>query len=144
MSIIDKFHDVIGHPFMVFGEDDLPPHVATVGPSRLVALFYVDKFEQRPEWKPFSMKKRLKDGYVKIDDEYYSVSFLKGAIEVLNPSEYGFYEMYFEEVKKKGKVIALKKGNYAVVIAPAYNVSSDNVVEFATILKKAPTSVNVL
>ena len=147
MSIKEKFIKIIGEPFRVFGDDELPEYVITVGPTRFMALIHADKFSLIEKYEHFSVTIPFEQGYLSYENECYNVKYVKKAMEVLNPNEFGVYKHYIDDKGDEGWVLILKKGNYGIMIAPAVKIESTSEwpeVPIQSIVRKAPTGVMML
>jgi len=147
MSIKEKFIKIIGEPFRVFGDDELPEYVITLGPTRFMALIRVDKFSLVDKYEHFNVTIPFEQGYLSYEKECFNVTYVKKAKEVLNPNEYGVYRHYIDDKEDEGWVLILKKGNYGIMIAPAVKIKDTEEwpeVSIQSIVKKAPSGVMVL
>lgn len=147
MSIKEKFHDVVGLPFELYEDGDLPEYIITMGPSRLVGLINTDNFTKVTDWLPFRLSIPFEQGFLTYEEESFNIKYVEKAIEVLDPDEYGVFTEYLHEKDGDGYCLALKKGNFAVIIAPAVKFTGNK--DWPTIplkdsIKEAPKSVNVL
>ena len=87
MSMIDKFQDVVGMPFIIYEEGDVPEYIITTGPSNLMALVNTEKYTKVAEWKPFTYIAPFGEGYVSYGEESFNVEFIDKAIQVLKPDD---------------------------------------------------------
>jgi len=147
MSIKEKFIKIIGEPFRVFGDGELPEYVVTVGPTRFMALIAVDKSSLVEKYEHFSVTIPFEQGYLSYENECFNVKYVKKAMEVLKPNEYGVYKHYIEDKEGEGWVLILKKGNYGIMIAPAVKIKDTDEwpdVPIQSIIRKAPSGVMML
>ena len=147
MSIKEKFEKIIGSPFRIFEDGELPEYIHAVGPTRLMALVDTDKLTKVNEYFPFKVTIPFKKGYLTYEKECFNVRLVKQAMEVLNPDEYGAYKEHIEEKNDEAWILVLKKGNYAIMIAPALKIEHTSdwpEVELKKAVKKVPSGVMVL
>lgn len=144
MSYKEKFDEIIGLPFE-FDKENYPDYLITLNPSRAIALIDITKFGRELEYKPFVVKGLPESGYVYYDDVTFNTEFIYKAIDVINPMEYAFEEVYDSEVKRDTYRLILRNGNYAIMIAPAYPEEEDSEKRMLeSYIKEPPKSVFVL
>lgn len=140
----EKFEEKVGRYFTI---DDWPEYIITIDASNIMALVDATKFTKVQEWEPFNIVIPFDEGYVTYEDESFNVAYIKEIIKILKPDEYGIYKEYCEEKDDDGLILALKRGNYAIILAPLIRLEAKKTlpeIPLKSTLKKAPSSVMVL
>lgn len=119
MSLKEKFEERIGLP-LEFRTEDYPDYIITLGPSHILALIDIDKFNKEVEWKPFIVKNLPEEGDLYFEDECFKISLIKKAMNTLNPKQYGLYKDYDRENDMNTHILVLKRANRGILIPPAY------------------------
>jgi len=81
---------------------------------------------------------------VYFDNECFNVILIKKAIEVMKPNEYNVYKEYNRETKGNNYVLALKNGNYAILISSAIPKEEEVKKKLEDYVKEPPKSVFIL
>lgn len=146
MNIRENFKEKIGCLFELEAQNNYPDYALELEPSAHVALIDVTKFTKVKEWKPFVMAKiPLERGYLTHNGFGYNAVYVKKAIEVLKPHKYAFYKDYTIEFKEYSDILAFKRGDYGILIAPAFpGEDITDIIPFESLLKKIAKSVFVL
>jgi len=143
MSVKEKFDEIIGLPFEL-EDNSYPEYVITLGPSHFMALVDLLKFPKELDWQPFVIKSLPDKGHVYFDNECFNVILIKKAIEVMKPNEYNVYKEYNRETKGNNYVLALKNGNYAILISSAIPKEEEVKKKLEDYVKEPPKSVFIL
>jgi hypothetical protein len=143
MSVKEKFDEIIGLPFE-FRDDNYPEYIFAVGPSRFIALIDLAKFSRKLDWKPFVIRGFPEKGHVYFKDEAFSVSLIRKAIYVIKPNEYDVYKELNMETNVENYILALKNGNYGVIIASALGHQDQVKKKLEDYVKEPPKSVFIL
>jgi len=164
----DKFDKEIGIA-SVF-EEDYPPFTLCFDNSHHVALYNMELYPKEIKFEKFSLGEMPQKGYVLNNSFGFRVSYIKAAKDILNPNEYGFESLKNvnkrdleeiinsvgetkREIPEFQDILYLKKGKYAIVIAPRIFDKLTGIIDgvlegfpvlkFDKVLKKTSSSVMV-
>ena len=167
-KLMEKFDKEIGAAF-IFEDEKFPEYLLCFDNSHHLSLYNMSKYPRELKFKKFSLGELPKSGYIMRGRLGYNIEYINAINNILNPNEYCFetlenkefdkindllkqHGMDKIEIHKFQEVLHLKKGSYAVVIAPRiFDEEIDkqtvaegfSVYEFDKIFKKASSSVMV-